>query len=216
MARTPAGFPGGVRIPDYLPVNVIAQVYPHDTVGETLRLTDSDSLRRRDLPAEVMVYYVIAMAFFRAVSAGRMGRPSVDSAVRTVRHMIPAAGRTSGQVWVETATRRRCAGEYAPRRDPSGAQFPQGGNQEERSQMVVTRKMNGVRWYPIVRLPLLQRWNLHHRKPSAEPSETGSFRKMRWPNGLRLSSVSPDSLQMSSHPSRLASTCRAMMSWRPS
>ena len=69
MARTPAGFPGGVRRSDYLTVNDIAQVYPHDTVREELRLTDSDSRRRRDLPAEVTVYYVIAMVFFRTVSA---------------------------------------------------------------------------------------------------------------------------------------------------
>ena len=55
MARTPAGFPGGVRISDYLTVNVIAQVYPHDTVRDVLRQTDSDSLRRRDLPAEVLL-----------------------------------------------------------------------------------------------------------------------------------------------------------------
>ena len=78
MARTPAGFPGGVRISDYLTVNVIAQVYPHDTVREALRLTDSNSLRRRDLPAEVMVYYVIVMAFFRAVSAREVLRCLVD------------------------------------------------------------------------------------------------------------------------------------------
>ena len=78
MARTPAGFPGGVRISDYLTVHIIAQVYPHDTVRDVLRLTDSDSLRRRDLPAEVMVYYVIAMALFRAVSAREVLRCLVD------------------------------------------------------------------------------------------------------------------------------------------
>ena len=50
MGRTPAGLPGGVRIPDYLAINLIAQVYPHDTVHEALRPTDSDSRRTAQDP----------------------------------------------------------------------------------------------------------------------------------------------------------------------
>lgn len=69
MARTPAGFHGGVRIPDRFAVNFIAQIYPRDTVRDMHRLTDSDSRRRWDLPAEVMVYHVIAMASLRTVFA---------------------------------------------------------------------------------------------------------------------------------------------------
>lgn len=68
MAITPAGFLGDVGIPDWPTVNFIAQAYPRDTVRDVHRLTDSASRRRRNLPAEAMVYHVITMAFFRVVS----------------------------------------------------------------------------------------------------------------------------------------------------
>ena len=42
--------------------------YPREDVQEALARTGRGSVRRRSLPAEVMVYYVIAMAVFRAVS----------------------------------------------------------------------------------------------------------------------------------------------------
>ena len=66
MVPTPAGVHCDVGILDYLTVNVIAQVCHHDNVRAALRLTVCNS--RWDLPAEVVIYYLIAMAFFRAVS----------------------------------------------------------------------------------------------------------------------------------------------------
>ena len=68
MARTRASLPGGLRLSDYLCVGVIARIYPHDAVREALERTGRGSVRRRSLPAEVMVYYVIGMALFRSVS----------------------------------------------------------------------------------------------------------------------------------------------------
>ena len=68
MARTRASLPGGLRVSDYLSVGVIARTYPRAAVQGALERTGRGSVRRRSLPAEVMVYYVIAMALFRAVS----------------------------------------------------------------------------------------------------------------------------------------------------
>ena len=68
MARTPARLSGGPRLSDHLGASVIARAFPPDAVREALRHTGRASLRRRALPAEVMVYYVIAMALFRQVS----------------------------------------------------------------------------------------------------------------------------------------------------
>ncbi len=68
MARTAAGLPGGLRLSDYLGIGVIARAYPHEAVLDALRRTGRGSVRRRALPADVMMYYVIAMALFRRVS----------------------------------------------------------------------------------------------------------------------------------------------------
>ena len=68
MARTSASLPGGLRLSDYLSVGVIARVFPRDAVREALRRTERESVRQRALPADVMMYYVIALALFRQVS----------------------------------------------------------------------------------------------------------------------------------------------------
>ena len=68
MARTPAVLPGGARLSDYLSVGVIAKVFPLRAVRAALRESGRASRRRRALPAEAMVYYVIAMGLFRAVA----------------------------------------------------------------------------------------------------------------------------------------------------
>ena len=68
MARTPASLPGGLRLSDYLSVGVIARVFPREAVREALGRTGRGSVRQRALPADVMMYYVIAMALFRQVS----------------------------------------------------------------------------------------------------------------------------------------------------
>lgn len=68
-ARTVAAFAGGIRLSDHLSVSVIVRVYPLEASRAALRPLGHNSLRRRDLPAEVMVCYLIAMAPFRTVSA---------------------------------------------------------------------------------------------------------------------------------------------------
>src|SRR5829696_4372021 len=62
MAGTPAGLPAGVRLSDHISLGVIARAFPPDRVRRILAETGKASERERDLPAQVMVYYAIALA----------------------------------------------------------------------------------------------------------------------------------------------------------
>jgi len=64
MARTVAALPAGARITDYVSLGVIAKTFPEQMVREVLAETGRQSRRRRDLPAHVMMYYVIALALY--------------------------------------------------------------------------------------------------------------------------------------------------------
>lgn len=64
MARTVATLPAGSRITDYISLGVIAKFFPAGKVGEVLKQTNRTSVRERDLPAHVVVYYVIALALY--------------------------------------------------------------------------------------------------------------------------------------------------------
>ncbi len=64
MARTVASLPAGSRNTDYISLGVIAKFFPAEKVREALRQTDRASVRERDLPAHVVVYYVIALALY--------------------------------------------------------------------------------------------------------------------------------------------------------
>ena len=68
MARTVASLPGGPRLSDHLSIGVLAHVFPRDAVRASLVASDRTSQRRRALPAEVMVYFVLALGLFRSVS----------------------------------------------------------------------------------------------------------------------------------------------------
>ena len=74
MARTIASFPAGTRVTDYMSLGVIAQKIPQDVVHEVLRIEGKQSQRQRQLPAHVMVYYVIALALYMGVSYGEVLR----------------------------------------------------------------------------------------------------------------------------------------------
>jgi hypothetical protein len=68
MARTAALLEGGSRVSDYVTLGVVARVFPADRVEALLRSTGKASQRQRDLPAHVVVYYVIALALFTQAS----------------------------------------------------------------------------------------------------------------------------------------------------
>jgi hypothetical protein len=68
MAGVPAGLPAGVRLSDHVSLGVIARAVPAERVRAVLAETGRASERERDLPAQVMVYYAIALALYMGSS----------------------------------------------------------------------------------------------------------------------------------------------------
>jgi hypothetical protein len=64
MARRVAALPPGSRITDYISLGVISRTFPRARVRGVLAATAKASVRQRDLPAHVVVYYVIALALY--------------------------------------------------------------------------------------------------------------------------------------------------------
>ena len=64
MARTAAELPKGARITDYISLGVITNTVPLAKIRAVLSSTAKSSIRERDLPAHVVVYYVIALALY--------------------------------------------------------------------------------------------------------------------------------------------------------
>jgi transposase IS4-like protein/DDE family transposase len=64
MARTLAALPEGSRITDYISLGVITKSFPLKRVRSVLAATGKASVRERDLPAHVVVYYAIALALY--------------------------------------------------------------------------------------------------------------------------------------------------------
>jgi hypothetical protein len=64
MARTVASLPAGSRITDYISLGVVAKFFPVEKVHAALSQAKRASVRERDLPAHVVVYYVIALALY--------------------------------------------------------------------------------------------------------------------------------------------------------
>lgn len=74
MARTVAGLPEGTRVTDFISLGVLSARIPLKKVQEVLAQTGRASQRQRNLPAHVMVYYVIALALYMEVSYGEVLR----------------------------------------------------------------------------------------------------------------------------------------------
>lgn len=68
MARTIAELPNGSRLTDFISLGVIAKTFPAERVHAVLRAAGKESRRQRELPAHVVVYYVIALALYMQVS----------------------------------------------------------------------------------------------------------------------------------------------------
>jgi hypothetical protein len=64
MARTVARLPAGSRITDYISLGVVAKTFPLSKVHAALEATNRVSIRQRDLPAHVVIYYVIALCLY--------------------------------------------------------------------------------------------------------------------------------------------------------
>ena len=74
MARTVAELPSGTRITDFISLGVVTKTFPITAIESALKQTGKSSIRQRDLPAHVVVYYVIALAFYMQSSYGEVLR----------------------------------------------------------------------------------------------------------------------------------------------
>jgi len=68
MARTVAQLPQGIRITDYISLGVLTKTFPLDKVNAVVAAAGKTSRRQRDLPAHVVLYYVIALTLYMQVS----------------------------------------------------------------------------------------------------------------------------------------------------
>jgi len=68
MARTAARLTDGSRITDYISLGVVAKTFPRAHIEAVLEQAGRSSIRQRELPAHVVVYYVIALALFMQAS----------------------------------------------------------------------------------------------------------------------------------------------------
>lgn len=68
MARNKAELSAGARLADYLTVGFLAMNCPLDKVRQALVANDAQSKRRRGLPHEVLVYFVMAMVLYANVA----------------------------------------------------------------------------------------------------------------------------------------------------
>ncbi len=68
MARTVAQLSTGTRLTDYISLGVLAKTFPVEVINRVLAETRTASVRQRELPAHVVIYYVIALALYMQVS----------------------------------------------------------------------------------------------------------------------------------------------------
>ena len=80
MARTAAGLPAGIRLTDHISLGVLTAQFPMDVIEQVLFETERFSERERDLPAHVMIYYVIALALYADVSTREVLRCLTEGA----------------------------------------------------------------------------------------------------------------------------------------
>jgi hypothetical protein len=104
LARTLAELPPGARITDYISLGVITKTFPLSAIVPVLSKTGTASVRQRDLPAQVVVYYVIALALYMQSSYREVLRCLLE-AVQWLRD--PSVGvRVAGKSGISQARTR--------------------------------------------------------------------------------------------------------------
>ena len=74
MSRKPACLPPGTRISDLVTLGVLTTTVPGELIDGVLADTGRQSRRYRQLPARLMVYYVMALALYAQASYGEVLR----------------------------------------------------------------------------------------------------------------------------------------------
>jgi hypothetical protein len=104
VARTVADLPPGTRITDYISLGVISKAFPLSAISPVLARTGTTNVRQRDLPAQVVVYYVIALALYMQSSYREVLRCLLEG-IQWLRD--PSAGnRVAGKSGISQARTR--------------------------------------------------------------------------------------------------------------
>lgn len=104
MARTVAQLPSGTRITDYISLGVVARYFPLQKVQSVLKETGRASVRERDLPAHVVVYYVIALALYMRSSYREVLRCLLEGVQWLLDPSVPV--RVAGKSGISQARSR--------------------------------------------------------------------------------------------------------------
>lgn len=94
MARTRASLPSGCRITDRIGLGVLSKTVPAALIDAVLVETGRQSQRRRQLPARVVVYYVIALALYARASYGEVLRCLLEGLRWLSGQTVPVASKS--------------------------------------------------------------------------------------------------------------------------
>jgi hypothetical protein len=131
MARDRAELPAGTRLTDFMSLGVVAKELTPGLVHEVLAGSGHTSIRQRKLPAHVVVYYVVALAFYRQASACEVLRCVMEglswlSGAERRRHLAGPSGITQARQRLGVVPLRalyeRCVGPVAQRRAGTATQ----------------------------------------------------------------------------------------------
>src|ERR1041385_981483 len=104
MARTVAALPAGSRITDYISLGVIARYFPIEKIRAVLEQSNRASIRERDLPAHVVIYYVIALALYMRSSYREVLRCLLEGVQWLLNPSIPV--KVAGKSGISQARSR--------------------------------------------------------------------------------------------------------------
>jgi Insertion element 4 transposase N-terminal/Transposase DDE domain len=97
MPRRPASLPAGARISDFVSLGVLTTTVPGQLIDAVLVATGRQSRRYRQLPARLVVYYVMALALYAQASYSEVLRCLFEG-VRWLRlggADVPLAGKSA-------------------------------------------------------------------------------------------------------------------------
>src|SRR5271168_5214310 len=107
MARTAKKITNGNRIAESLSIGLLGRAFPRRRVQAILSKMGRESVRRRDLPMEAVVYYVIALGLFMESSYGEVLRCLIEG-LSWLEGQEPA--RAAGKSGITFARQRLGAG----------------------------------------------------------------------------------------------------------
>jgi hypothetical protein len=123
MPRKPNCLPSGARLSDYISLGVLTNTVSGELIDAVLAETGRQSARQRQLPARLVVYYVLALSLYAQASYGEVLRCLVEG-VRWLRRggTVAIAGKsaiTKARIRLGVAPLRALFGRLAqPIADP--------------------------------------------------------------------------------------------------